>query len=370
MAYAAPSNVRGAAYPRIHADLRVTFRLEAPEARTVALQPGGDANGLGQGPFPMQRSAEGVWEVTTPPAVPGLHYYWLLVDGVGVNDPGSETYFGYGKPTSAVEVPEPEVDFYAIRDVPHGEVRAHWYRAQTTDSWRRAYIYTPPGYDATPQQRYPVLYLQHGAGEDERGWTAQCRANFILDNLIAAGQAVPMLVVMECGYALPAPEETPRGPAYIQQVSEAFAALVQHDLVPMIDATYRTLADREQRAIAGLSMGARQALHVGLSQLESFAWIGAFSGAMLDSLDPQTAYDGLLRDPEAFRRRVRLLWLSAGTAEARFHQGLLRMHAALDEIGIPHQVYESAGTSHEWQTWRRSLHAFAPLLFRAENSAA
>jgi len=362
--FPASSNVRGAEYPRIHADLRVTFRLEAPSAHTVQLQPGGDANGLGAGPFEMQRDAAGVWSVTTPPAVPGFHYYWLLVDGVAVNDPASETYFGYGKPTSGVEVPEPGVDFYSPLDVPHGEVRIHWYRAQITGGLRRACVYTPPIYDTARDERYPVLYLQHGAGEDERGWTAQGRLNFILDNLIAVRQAVPMIVVMESGYAMEWKAGGPPGPEFLKQMGAAFEAMLLRDLIPMVDATYRTIADCEHRAIAGLSMGGFQALQAGLTHLDTFAWVGAFSGARLESSELQTAYNGVFSDAEAFNRQVRLFWLSAGTAEERFYQAIQSLHEALSQMKIAHEIYVSQGTSHEWQTWRRSLHAFAPRLFR------
>jgi enterochelin esterase-like enzyme len=355
----APSNVRDAAYPRIHVDQRVTFRLEAPTATTVQVS----IVGSGEDPFDMVSDDAGVWSVTVPPVIPGFHYYWLLVDGVAVNDPSSETYFGYGKPTSGLDVPEPGVDDYDIKDVPHGEVRARWYQAQTTGTWRRAYVYTPPDYDDGSGRRYPVLYLQHGAGEDERGWTTQGRANFILDNLLAEDLATPMIVVMESGYAMPCPPGTPFGPAFLQQMSEAFDALLLQDLIPMVDATYRTIADREHRAIAGLSLGGRQALHAGLSYLDTFAWIGAFSGAGLDSDDLQAEYSGVFRDPEAFNRRVRLLWLSAGTAEEWFHEGVQHLHEALDTLGVAHEIYESEGTSHEWLTWRRSLYAFAPRLF-------
>lgn len=176
----APSNVRDAAFPRIHSDLRVTFRFVAPTVSSVQME-GGD--GLGPGPFDMTRDDEGIWTVTTPPVVPGFHYYWLLVDGVAVNDPSSQTYFGYGKPTSGIDVPEPGVDFYDPKDVPHGEVRSHWYHSEITGKWRKATVYTPPGYDAKPGVRYPVLYLQHGAGEDETGWTKQGYANFIWNEL-------------------------------------------------------------------------------------------------------------------------------------------------------------------------------------------
>src|SRR3954471_7705745 len=163
----ATTNVPRAEYPRIHRDRRVTFRLKAPDAKGVAVQPSGADNGLGKGPYPMERSDDGTWTATIPPAMPGFHYYWLVVDGVAVNDPGSETFFGYGKPTSGVEVPEEGVDFYDARDVPHGEVRALWYHSKVTGKPRRAMVYTPPGYDTDPARRYPVLYLQHGAGEDE-----------------------------------------------------------------------------------------------------------------------------------------------------------------------------------------------------------
>lgn len=171
-----------------------------------------------------------------------------------------------------------------------------------------------------------------------------------------------MLVVMECGYA--APIDLPLGPAYLQQASQAFSNLLLHDLIPNIDASYRTLAERQQRAIAGLSMGGFQALHAGLTQLDIFAWIAAFSGARLEASELQTAYGGVFGDVEAFNRRVRLLWLSAGTAEERFYQGIQSLHGALRQSGIAHEIFVSEGTSHEWQTWRRSLHAFAPRLFR------
>ena len=239
----ASSNVRGAEYPRIHANLRVTFRLDAPDAQRVQVQPGGGDNGLGQGPFDMTRDEEGVWTVTTPPAVPGFHYYWLVVDGIAVNDPASETFFGYGRQTSGVEVPEPGVDFYDAKDVPHGEIRARWYYSDITGAWRRAHVYTPPDYDLSGDGRYPVLYLQHGSGEDERGWMTQGHVNFILDNLIAAGEAQPMMVVMEKGYADRA-DDPPLPPRSAEARQRGFAnleAMVINELIPTIDATYRTL---------------------------------------------------------------------------------------------------------------------------------
>jgi enterochelin esterase-like enzyme len=305
----------------------------------------------------MTRGADGTWAFTTLPAVPGFHYYWLVLDGVAVNDPGSETFFGWGKPTSGIEVPERGVDYYEAKDVPHGEVRALFYKSKVTGKSRRAFVYTPPGYDAG-KERYPVLYLQHGAGEDERGWTAQGRANFILDNLIAAKMARPMIVVMGNGYA------DRVGQAARMFDFRGFEEVITSELIPKIDATYRTLADRDHRALAGLSMGAMQALQIGLNHLDEFAYLGAFSAPPVARFDVTTSYNGAFRDAAAFNKKVRLLWLGAGTAEERFAAGVKAMHGTLDKAGVKHIVFESKGTSHEWQTWRRSLQDFAPRLFR------
>jgi enterochelin esterase-like enzyme len=361
----AATNVRGAAYPRIHADLRVTFNFKASDAKKVQLQPGGDDNGLGKGPIDMTRGQDGTWTVTTPPAVPGFHYYWFLVDGVIVNDPGSDTFFGYGRESGGVDVPEKGVDFYAARDVPHGDVRMHWYYARTTAAWRRAYVYTPPDYDRNAQARFPVLYLQHGSGEDERGWSSQGRANFILDNLIAERKAAPMIVVMEQGYATrPGGSPTPAAGGRGGGQNTAFEEVVIDDLIPAIDATYRTMPDRDHRAMAGLSMGGGQALQIALTHLDKFAWIGSFSSPLRAGMDLKTAYNGAFADAAAFSKKVRLLWFGAGTAEERMHQPAMEMHQALEKAGIRNVFYESPGTAHEWQTWRRDLHEFAPLLFK------
>ena len=195
----ASTNIGNAAYPRIHPDLRVTLQLKAPDAKKVQVM---GNFGLGKGgPWVMERDEGGVWTVTTPPVIPGFHYYSLSVDGVLVNDPASDSFFGTGKPTSGIEIPEKGVDFYHAKDVPHGEVRSHWYKSQVTGQTRHIMVYTPPGYDADREKHFPALYLQHGGGEDETGWTRQGHVNFILDNLIADGKAKPMIVVMEKGYA-------------------------------------------------------------------------------------------------------------------------------------------------------------------------
>lgn len=352
----APSNVPRAAFPRILPDGRVAFRLKAPEAKSVRLRPGGSDNGLGNAAIPMQRESDGNWGVTVADAVPGFHYYWFEVDGAIVNDPGSETFFGWGRPTSGIDIPELGADFLEFQDVPHGEVRTVWYRSSITGQPRRVMVYTPPGYDQGAE-KYPVLYLQHGAGEDERGWTTQGRAHFVMDNLIAAGKARPMIVVMANGYATRAGEsEKPFD-------FSGFEAVLVEELVPLIDARFRTLADREHRALAGLSMGGMQALRIGLAHLDTFASVAAMSAPVIGKFEANTSYDGVFRDPKAFGERARLLWLGAGTAEGLV-EGVRAMHKALEEAGVRHDYFESSGTSHEWQTWRRSLHDLAPRLFR------
>lgn len=376
----APTNVRGAPWPRVSADGRAAFRLAAPEARAVQLHLAGGVQTLGEGPFPMAREAEGdaggVWSITVQPRAPGFHYYWYLVDGLIVNDPGSETFFGYGRQCSGIEVPEDAATaaHYHPQDVPHGTVRSHWYRAATTGTWRRALVYTPAGYDDDASARYPVLYLQHGAGEDERGWSTQGRMQHILDNLIAAGEAVPMLVVMECGYATPPGEPEPlpgqRG------APNAFEALVVNDLIPEIDRAFRTLADRDHRAMAGLSMGAMQTMAITTAHLDLFAWIGSFSGPLQSGplqsgpiagdhpFDMVKLYGGVFADAMAFNRHVHLLWVGAGTDEPRIYEPAKARAVALKAAGIRCVWFESQGTGHEWLTWRRCLQAFAPRLFR------
>jgi enterochelin esterase-like enzyme len=354
----APGNVAGAEYPRINPDLGVTFRLKATEAKQVKLEGGA---GLVKEPLAMARGDDGVWTVTTPPAVPGFHYYWFNVDGVRVNDAASYSYFGYGRESSGIDIPEAGVDFYSAKDVPHGSVRAHWYLSKITGKWRRAFVYTPPDYDRNTRTRYPVLYLQHGAGENERGWIDQGRANFILDNLIASKRAKPMILVVDTGYATTANASPTNSP---MRATAAFEDVILKEIIPVIDASFRTLAKREQRAMAGLSMGGMQTLNITLRHLDQFAWIGAMSSPPRDGFSIETAYEGVFRDAAAFNKKVKLLWLGAGTAESRFHTSSLAVHEALDKAGVKNVFFSSAGTDHEWQTWRRSLHDFAPRLFR------
>lgn len=359
----APSNVSNAEFPEIDSDRRVTFRLKATNAHAVRLEGGA---GLVKEPLPMMRSADGNWSVTTAPAVPGFHYYWFDVDGVRVNDPASYSWFGYGRECSGIEIPEAGVDFYEPKqNVPQGEVRLNAYFSSITGKWRQVHVYTPPNYDRKPAIRFPVLYLLHGAGENERGWVQQGRAQQILDNLIAVGSAKPMILVVDSGYA--AFKDGSGGAESTNARANATAAFEQvllKELIPFIDSKYRTLADREHRAMAGLSMGAGQTLNIALRHLDKFAWIGAMSGAPRQGFDPASAYDGAFRDAPAFNKTVKLLWIGAGTAEERFHTSATAMHEKLKAAGIHSVFYSSPGTDHEWQTWRRSLREFASLLFK------
>jgi enterochelin esterase family protein len=369
----AETNVWGAAYPRVDAAGRVEIRITAPDAAKARVN-------FWSGPkIDMEKQPDGKWTVVTPPLVPGLHYYTVVVDGAEFADPGSHAFFGGGRHASAVEVPDPDGGYYAIHDVPHGQVREVWYSSKPTGGWRHALVYLPPGYDTASRTRYPVLYLQHGGGEDETGWIRQGRANFILDNLIAAGKAKPMIVVMAYGYARRAGTPTVDLPSpaaadpearrrVMQEMASAFQADMTEALIPFVDATFRTISDREHRAMAGLSMGGFQTFQITLNRLDLFSHIGGFSGAgglNGRALDPKVDFNGVFADPAAFAKKVRLLWLGIGTAEPeRMREGIRSLHKALTDAGIAHVYYESPGTDHEWQTWRRDLHDFVPRLFR------
>jgi len=369
----AGTNVWGAQYPRIDAAGRVQVRIKAPEANKVKLN-------FWSGPkVDMEKEADGFWSVTTTPMVPGLHYYVINIDGADASDPGSTAFFGGTRYTSAVEIPEPGSTYYSIQDVPHGQVREVWYESKVTGSWRHAMVYLPPDYEAQAKQRYPVLYLQHGGGEDETGWIRQGRANAILDNLIEAKEAKPMIVVMAYGYArragLPAPNVTgptlgsAQGAQARDEMAKTFEDDVTQVLIPFIDKSFRTLADRDYRAMAGLSMGGFQTFQITTKHLDLFSHIGGFSGigGMLEDRkwDFKTDFNGIFADRAVFAKKVHLLYFGVGTAEPeRFSTRIRSLHTALTEAGIEHVYWESPGTDHEWQTWRRNLKDFAPRLFR------
>ena len=369
----AVTNVPDAQYPKVDSQSRAEIRVKAPDASKVKLN-------FWSGPkLDMEKQADGYWTVTTPSLAPGLHYYTVIIDGAEVSDPSSYAFFGGGRDASMIEIPEAGATYYTAQDVPHGQVHEVWYHSQVTGTWRHALVYTPPGYDTQTRVRYPVLYLQHGAGEDETGWIRQGHANFILDNLIASGSTKPMIVVMGYGYARRAgvtPADLtgkPFGsPEVMRAMQEAFAVFeddMTQALIPFIDANFRTKTDRDHRAMAGLSMGGAQTFQIAFDHLELFSYIGGFSGAGLvfgnQKLDPRTDFHGALADPAAFAKRVHLLWVGVVTDEPpMMKNGLERLHNSLADAKIEHVFYESPGTAHEWQTWRRDLKDFAPRLFQ------
>lgn len=352
----ASTNIPGQPYPRVHPDGRATFRIRAPEAQSVFLDMGGR--------HAMQKDEEGFWTITTGPLDLGFHYYSLVVDGVMFSDPASESFYGTGKMSSAIEIPSPDEDFYKPHpDVPQGEIRERWYFSKTANTWRRCYVYTPAEYDKNPDARYPVLYLQHGGGEDERGWPTQGHTAHIMDNLIAAGKAKPMLIVMSNGnLRRPGTEGVRRGgPGFASgEWAKMFEEELINDIIPMIDSTYRTLADQPHRAMAGLSMGGMQTNAIAMNNLDVFSHIGIFSGGTVG--DPATAHNGVMANAEEFSKKVKLIFTSTGSRENP--DAVMANLEQLKAAGINSVAYISPDTGHEWQTWRRSLYQFAQHLFQ------
>lgn len=357
----ASTNARGAEYPRINSDSSVTFRVKADQAGHVQLL-------LNFQPVDMTKAADGLWELTTKPLGTGFYYYGVSVDGFSSTDPGSKTVIAANKETNMLEVPGPESDFFAIKNVPHGEVRIVWYKSATTGEYRRILVYTPPGYDQG-KTRYPVLYLQHGHGEDEAAWSQQGHENFILDNLIAAAKAKPMIIVNEDGMtgaplqiAPPprgtAPNSGPRG--FMSNKYETFDSIVSKDLIPFIDSNFRTIPNRDHRAIAGLSMGGGEAFRIGLNHPELFAYIGAFSPA-LGVTNTKTDYEGALADPAKVNKDYKLIWIGIGKQDF-LNKPVLQTHEELEKAGIKHVWVETEGT-HSWTVWRKYLADFAPRLY-------
>ena len=366
----APTNIPGAEFPRLNSDLSATFRVRADRAQRVQL-----LMELGQSTYDMSRDAEGFWEVTTKPLQPGFHYYAISVDGFVSNDPGSKTFFAARREVSGLEVPAPESEFFAAKEVPHGAVRTEWYFSKTTGEIRRIFVYTPPGYDRGAS-RYPVLYLQHGFGEDEAAWSDQGHENFILDNLIAAHKAKPMILVNENGMVgvhfqpppPPQPGSTQNRPlspsvsrSFTDEKYAVFDRVVSTELIPFIDAHFRTVPDRDHRALAGLSMGGAQALRIGLNHLDQFGYIGAFSPAIAIT-DTTKDYDGMLANPTRANQQIRLLWIGIGSDDFLL-ASVTDSHETLEKAGIKHVWFESSG-AHVWTVWRKYLADFAPRLFR------
>jgi enterochelin esterase family protein len=384
-------NIPEAKFPCIYPDHKALFRVLAPDAQIVTVSMGGQQLKMTKGP-------DNVWSVTSEPLVVGFHYYTLHIDSAVVADPSTVTFFGGGWWNSGIEVPEPETDaaYYQIKDVPHGRVTQQRYYSKVTGQWRRSFIYTPPDYETNVKARYPVLYLLHGWGEDETGWYRQGHVDAILDNLIAAGKAKPMIVVMDNLNAVkpgesatlyaargmvPMPAAAPPAPPAATPgrggppagrgglppgglARPTFTEMMLTDLIPMVERTYRVQPGRENRAMAGLSMGGAQTFTTALTNLDKFAYLGGFSGSCGGrggTFDPKTACSGAFADPAAFNKKVKVLFLGIGSVEG---QGTKGFSDTLTAAGIHNVYFESPGTAHEWLTWRRCLNDFAPRLFR------
>lgn len=344
--------------PPIDSENRVTLTVNAPNAKEVKVINLSDTDAMGAAEYSLSKGEDGIWSVQTNPCRPGFHYYNLSIDGFECADPKSQLYFGWGKWTSGLEVPEPTPSFYTPRGEPKGEVTTHWYSSSATNTTRKCLIYTPPGYRSQTGVKYPVLYLQHGAGESELGWTMQGKVNVIMDNLIAEGKAKPMIIVMDNGYAADPASSNPSRP---EAKDNRFEENLINELMPAVEANYRTLTGRKYRAIAGLSMGAGQAQRVGFAHLDLFSAIGAFSGGARD-FDIETAFGGIFQDEDYFHKQVDLYWIGCGEQDF-LYEGAKMQHLALAGKGIQHEWHVMQG-SHEWQVWRRHLYEFAQKVFQ------
>ena len=350
-------NVPMAEYPKVDEQRRALFRLYAPEAYDVKADICGKK-------YPMTKDNNGMWTVTTDPLVVGFHYYFFIVDGVQVTDPASDCFYGCGRMASGIEVPESpeEAAYYTFnKSIAHGQVRECQYYSEVEGQVRRCFVYTPVEYETSPKSKYPVLYLQHGMGEDERGWHEQGHMANILDGQIASGKCKPMIVVMDygdCGYI----HGTKKGETR-DEFGASFGNILLRDIIPFVEKTFRVKTDRDHRAMAGLSWGGHQTFQITLTHLDQFAHIGAFSGAILmaPGQNITDVYGGVFSDADKFNKQVHTLFLGQGPEEG---MGCDRMSQSLKEAGINHVYYASPGTHHEWLTWSRCLNEFLPLLFK------
>jgi enterochelin esterase family protein len=341
--------------PEIGPDRRVTFRLLAPKASEVLV-----SGEFMAGSKALEKNAEGLWSVTVGPVDPEIYYYNFTVDGVRTIDPGNpEVKSGStaGTIQSVLEVRGDRPAFYDGQPVPHGDIRTHWYQSKSLGTLRRLTVYLPPGYDRDPSARLPVLYLFHGANADETAWTRLGHVNLILDNLLAAGKARPFIIVMPFGYGVP-----PGAPGQQGQNTAQFSRDLLEDVIPYIQSQYRTLADRDHRAIVGLSMGGGQSLGIGLNHLELFGYVGGFSAALNNGGDFAKTYAGLIADPAATNRQLHLLWIGCGTEDSLFIPAK-KFSEFLTEHKIQHTFHPSGG-AHTWTNWRNYLNEISPLLFQ------
>ena len=357
-AVTAENAIPGNEFPKIDSQRRAYFRIQAPQAKKVVVD-------ICSKKYDMQPQGNGVFMAVTDPLPVGFHYYFLNIDGVNFIDPASETYFGCNRECGGLEVPEgPEGDYYRPQQgIAHGQVRSIYYHSPNSKfgEWRHALVYTPAEYELAKnaKKRYPVLYLQHGMGEGETSWMLQGKMQHILDNAIGKGEAVPMIVVMESG-DIKQPFGGGNNQAGRSEYGASFYPVLLNDLIPYIDANFRTKTDRDNRAMAGLSWGGHQTFDVALTNLDKFAWIGTFSGAIF-GLDVKTAYDGVFANADEFNKKVHYMYMNWGSDDFVNSQSIVD---GLRQLGIKVDSSVSQGTGHEFLTWRRGLHEFIPHLFK------
>lgn len=356
----ASTNQPGKKFPQVNAEGKVRASIAAPQALKVQLDIGGKK-------YDMVKDENGTWTGESMPQDEGFHYYQLNIDGASVPDPGSLYFYGAGRWGSGIEIPSKDQEFFAMKNVPHGLVSENIYFSKITNAWRRCFVYTPAAYYQNNSARFPVLYLQHGSFEDETGWGAQGKANLVLDNLIADQKAVPMIIVMDNGYAY-TPNDTATANRRMPSFS-AFEEVLIKEIIPMIDTKFRTIANREHRAIAGLSMGANETIRILMNNLDKFSAYGGFSGTpnypSTEAIEPTTFMEGKFKDGASINKQLKVLFLGLGTKEPNPFPGSVgAFRNMLDKQGIKHVYYESPETSHEWLTWRRDLQQFASLIFK------
>ena len=371
----ASTNQAGKQYPMVNSERIIRAQVNAPDAQRVQF----DISGV---KYDLKKDENGVWTGETAPQDEGFHYYQIWVDGAATPDPNSLYYYGASRWGSGIDIPAHDEDFYAVKNVPHGDLREVYYYSKTNEAMRHCFIYTPASYDTDLNKRYPVLYLQHGGGENEHGWAEQGKTALIMDNLIAAGLAEEFIIVMDNGsagrprQAAQAPQQRPQQPQGGQQArpqgqrpagpmgmpsgwADGFKNTLINDIIPMVDAKYRTIADKEHRAMAGLSMGAMQTKSITMSVNDVFTKIGLFSGGTI-SVEEANNTPG-------FRDTYDLVFVSFGGREVENPRGGVdpgKITADLKASGMNAHYYVSPETAHEWQTWRRSLYQFAQLLFK------
>lgn len=347
----ATSNVRAAKYPQILPDNRVVFHINGTEAQKVQID-------LGK-KYDLTKNSQGVWETTTDSISEGFHYYSLLIDGFAVADPSSETYYGMSRMASGIEIPFRGADYYAEKDVPHGEIRIKKYFSAITNSWRRLYIYIPASYDINTTEKYPVLYLLHGGGEDERAWVAQGKTDLILDNLIAGKKANPMLIVMMDG------NFSSGISGFNEQALKTFENELKRLVIPFVESNYRVTAEPGSRALAGLSMGGLQTLYAGIKNTNMFAYLGIFSSGWWANQpalsDPQYAF--MKNNVDTINNNLKKFWIAIGGKEDIAYNNCITMLSKFREMNIKYTYYEYPG-GHTWPVWRNNLYNFTQIIFK------